>query len=308
MLKIKKKNSSIDITAIILTYNEERHIKRCILSIKKFVKKIIIVDSFSTDKTLEIAKKFKVKVYKHKFINQAKQINWVLKTKKFHTNWILRIDADEYLTKKLKKEVKKNINTLNSNYDGISFNRVIKFLNKEIYYGGTSPHKTLRIWKNKKGKSEDVWMDEQIIVKGKVLHINQSLIDENLNELKWWKHKHRNYALREAINFYDNKKKKFHNKFEKKFNNVRKRKEFKEKIYYEFPIFLRPFLFFLYSIIFKLGIISGWQGLVFYYYQVLWFRLLVDIKIYQLNKMTKKQHISLAKSLKSNIINYRINF
>ena len=95
MLKIKKKNSSIDITAIILTYNEERHIKRCILSIKKFVKKIIIVDSFSTDKTLEIAKKFKVKIYKHKFINQAKQINWVLKTKKFHTNWILRIDADE---------------------------------------------------------------------------------------------------------------------------------------------------------------------------------------------------------------------
>ena len=63
-----------NITAIILTYNEEKHIKRCILSIKKFVKKIIIIDSFSTDQTLEIAKKYKVKIYKHKFINQAKQI------------------------------------------------------------------------------------------------------------------------------------------------------------------------------------------------------------------------------------------
>ena len=98
------------------TYNEEKHIKRCILSIKKFVKKIIIIDSFSTDKTIEIAKKFKVKVYKHKFINQAKQINWALRKIKFQTSWILRIDADEYLTKELRKEVTTYINTLNCCY------------------------------------------------------------------------------------------------------------------------------------------------------------------------------------------------
>ena len=308
MLKKNKENNSLDITAIILTYNEEKHIKRCILSIKKFVKKIIIIDSFSTDKTIEIAKKFKVKVYKHKFINQAKQINWALRKIKFQTSWILRIDADEYLTKELRKEVTTYINTLNSNYDGISFNRVIKFLNKEIHYGGTSPHKTLRIWKNRKGRCENAWMDEQIIVKGKIFHLNQNLIDENLNDLKWWKLKHRNYAKREAISFLHNKKNKNKSKFKKKLKNVRKRKYLKEKIYYKLPIFLRPLLFFLYSMIFKLGIITGWQGLVFYYYQVLWFRLLVDIKLYQLNKMIKKQNISLAKSLKSNIINNGINF
>lgn len=281
MLKKKKENNSLDITAIILTYNEEKHIKRCILSIKKFVKKIIIIDSFSTDKTIEIAKKFKVKVYKHKFINQAKQINWALRKIKFQTSWILRIDADEYLTKELRKDVTTHINTLNSNYDGISFNRVIKFLNKEIHYGGTSPHKTLRIWKNRKGRCENAWMDEQIIVKGKIFHLNQNLIDENLNDLKWWKLKHRNYAKREAISFLHNKKNKNKSKFKKKLKNVRKRKYLKEKIYYKLPIFLRPLLFFLYSMIFKLGIITGWQGLVFYYYQTLWFRLLVDINIFK---------------------------
>jgi len=281
VLKKKKENNSLDITAIILTYNEEKHIKRCILSIKKFVKKIIIIDSFSTDKTIEIAKKFKVKVYKHKFINQAKQINWALRKIKFQTSWILRIDADEYLTKELRKDVTTHINTLNSNYDGISFNRVIKFLNKEIHYGGTSPHKTLRIWKNRKGRCENAWMDEQIIVKGKIFHLNQNLIDENLNDLKWWKLKHRNYAKREAISFLHNKKNKNKSKFKKKLKNVRKRKYLKEKIYYKLPIFLRPLLFFLYSMIFKLGIITGWQGLVFYYYQTLWFRLLVDINIFK---------------------------
>ena len=289
MLKKNKENNSLDITAIILTYNEEKHIKRCILSIKKFVKKIIIIDSFSTDKTLEIAKNFKVKIYKHKFINQAKQINWALRKIKFQTSWILRIDADEYFTKELRKEVTTHINTLNFKYDGISFNRVIKFLNKEIHYGGTSPHKTLRIWKNKKGRCENVWMDEQIIVKGKVFHLNQNLIDENLNDLKWWKLKHRNYAKREAISFLYNKKNKNKSKFKKKLKNVRKRKYLKEKIYYKLPIFLRPLLFFLYSLTFKLGIITGWQGLVFYYYQTLWFRLLVDINIFKLNWLFLKK-------------------
>ena len=67
MLKVKKKISTPDLTAIILTYNEEKHIKRCILSIRKFVKKIIIIDSYSNDKTIQIAKKYKAKPI---FINQ----------------------------------------------------------------------------------------------------------------------------------------------------------------------------------------------------------------------------------------------
>ena len=132
-------------------------------------------------------------------------------------------------------------------------------------------------------------MDEQIIVKGKVFHINQNLIDENLNDLKWWKLKHRNYAKREAISFLNNKKNKNKFKFKKKLKNVRKRKHLKEKIYYKLPIFLRPLLFFLYSLTFKLGIITGWQGLVFYYYQTLWFRLLVDINIFKLNWLFLKK-------------------
>ena len=74
-------NVSNNTTAIILTHNEEIHIERCILSIKKFIKKIIIVDSFSTDKTIKIAKKYNVKVYKKKFVNHSKQLNWALKNK-----------------------------------------------------------------------------------------------------------------------------------------------------------------------------------------------------------------------------------
>ena len=89
-----------DITAIILTYNEEKHIERCLLSIKDTAKRIIIIDSFSTDNTLNILKKHNVEILQNKFINQAKQLNWALENVNIPTQWIFRIDADEFLSDK----------------------------------------------------------------------------------------------------------------------------------------------------------------------------------------------------------------
>ena len=92
-----QKNKIADLTVVILTYNEEKHIERCILSIKDFVKKIIVIDSNSNDKTLEICKKYNVEVFQKKFINLADKLNWALENAKIDTHWILRLDADEIL-------------------------------------------------------------------------------------------------------------------------------------------------------------------------------------------------------------------
>ena len=277
MLNVKKKFSTPDVTAIILTYNEEKHIKRCILSIRKFVKKIIIIDSYSNDKTIQIAKKYKAKIYKHKFVNQSKQINWGIKNIKFTTKWLLRIDADEIFTDKLKDKLILKLNDNRKNYNGITINRKIRFLNKDINFGGVSPHKTLRIWRKNKGYCEDAWMDEQMLVKGQIAHINEDLIDHNLNNLSWWINKHKLYAIREAKNYLLNK------------NNIKKKtissdpskinKYLKLKIYYNFPMYIRPFLLFIYNYFIKYGLLSGWQGLIFYSLQSFWYRMLVDINI-----------------------------
>ena len=80
-----------------MTFNEEIHIERCIKSIIKNVDEIIIIDSFSTDKTIEICRKYK-KV-KHKFKNHANQFNWGMRNFKIKSNWIIRIDADEIVEK-----------------------------------------------------------------------------------------------------------------------------------------------------------------------------------------------------------------
>ena len=135
MLNENINSSTTDISAIILTYNEEKHIERCILSIREFVKKIIIIDSFSTDDTINIAKKYNAEIYQKKFVNHSKQINWGLKNIKFNTEWILRIDADEYLTHELKQKVSEKLKINSEEISGITVNRKVRFLNKDINLG-----------------------------------------------------------------------------------------------------------------------------------------------------------------------------
>ena len=285
MINNNSNKNTEDISAIILTYNEEKHIKRCILSIRKFVKRIIIIDSYSNDKTIQIAKKYKAKIYKHKFVNQSKQINWGIKNIKFTTKWLLRIDADEIFTDKLKDKLIVKLNDNRKNYNGITINRKIRFLNKDINFGGVSPHKTLRIWMKNKGYCEDAWMDEQMLVKGQIAHINEDLIDHNLNNLSWWINKHKLYAIREAKNYLlnkDNFKKKTISSDLSKIN-----KYSKLKIYYNFPPYIRPSLLFFYNYFIKFGFLSSWQGLIFYFLQSFWFRLMVDINIKEQQKIKK---------------------
>ena len=268
----------IDLSVIILTYNEALHIKRCINSVKKFVREVIVIDSHSTDNTLNICKKLKVRIYKNKFINQARQMNWALKNINIKSKWIFRLDADEFIEKDSLNKIR-DIIKFNNTISGVIVERKVKFLNKIINYGLTSPHKTLRIWKTGKGKYPILEVDEQVKIKGRVFISDSIIVDNNLKSFKWWINKHMNYSQREAISYLKFKNKK--NLFVSK-DAVNKRNKY--KIYYNFPILIRPLILFIYAYLFKLGFLSGWQGLIYNLFQILWYRLLVDIKIIQLSK------------------------
>ena len=275
--------SKLDITAIILTYNEKIHINRCLNFIKGFVKEIIVIDNYSNDNTAKICKKHNVRVYKHKLISQGQQINWALENINVKSKWIFRIDADEIVPKKSFTQIN-NIIMNNKNISGIRIKRKIKFFNKIINYGITSPHNTLRIWKTGKGKYPDInVVDDQVVVNGNIFLSKAIIIDDNLHGFSLWLDKHRGYATREANSYTEeNVNKKLLNKDYSKIN-----KYYKHNIYYKFPIFIRPFALFIYSYFFKLGFLSGWQGLIFNFFQILWYRFLVDIKIFKLSKKNK---------------------
>ena len=115
----------LDLTTIILTYNEELHIRRCLENVCPISKKVYVIDSPSTDRTVEICNEFpNVEVVVHKYPgNQAAQFNWAVDNIKIDTEWVLRLDADEYLLPELIDELLEKLPEMDKDVTGIEFKR-----------------------------------------------------------------------------------------------------------------------------------------------------------------------------------------
>ena len=124
----------LDVTVIILTFNEELHIKRCLQNVNEFAKRVYVIDSFSTDKTVETAESMGAVVVPHAWPgNQAAQFNWALNNIQIDTEWVLRLDADEYLLPELIAEMRDIVPSLPLSVTGITFKRRHIFCNYPSY-------------------------------------------------------------------------------------------------------------------------------------------------------------------------------
>lgn len=275
------------ITTIILTYNEELHIARCITSLKDFVAEIYVIDSFSTDKTIEIAKELGAKVFQNKFVNQAVQFNWAIDNCNIQTDWIIRIDADEYIDNISGINLKDYLSELSSDISGLIIRRKIVFMGKPLLHGGWYPKWNLRIYRNGYGICENRWMDEHIVLTtGRAIKIQLDFVDDNLNDLSWWTNKHSNYATREAIDYFITLNDLQHDESvtAKFWGNDAERKRWLKQKYLNFPPFIRPVVNFIYRYILLRGFLDGKEGLIWHFLQGFWYRFLVDAKIYELKK------------------------
>lgn len=283
---------------IILTFNEEMHLKRCIESLQSLKSEILVVDSFSTDRTIEIARNSGAQILQHEFINHANQFNWALEQLNSNFDWVLRIDADEVLTTELCDEINNRLSLLSSDVSGVLVRRSIIFQGKLIKYGGIKT-KVLRLFRYGMGKCENSWMDEHIKVAGKTIQFNGELIDNNLHSLTSWINKHNNYASREAINLLN---------LEYKFitldgedqlsldSETKEKRWLKEWIYLNLPVGLRAFIYFLYRCVIRFGVFDGNAGIRFHFLQGFWYRYLVDLKVTEVKryKSVKKVDIKTA--------------
>lgn len=286
------------IATIVLTYNEEIHLERCIKSIRGISKKIWIIDSFSNDKTSKISKKYNVKLFRRKFVNQSEQFNWAIKLIPKKYDWILRIDADEYLSFNLIKNIKAQIKEFKkNNIKGIYFNRRFIYQNKTLNYGGLSNIKSLRMFRNGYGKSEERNMDEHIIVKGKTASISGIIYDHNLKDTNHFISKHIDYAKREALDYFIYKFK-LNNHKKKLLNSNNSKNKF--IFYYRFPKYFRAVVYFLYRYFILFGFLDGFRGFKFHFIQALFYRIYVDNIIRKLDKRikTKKDLIKFMKQKK----------
>lgn len=278
--------SSPTITAIILTKNEEIHIERCIRSISSVCNEVIVVDSYSTDRTGEIAQSLGATFVQHEFIHQAQQFNWAIENLHISGDWIWRIDADEYIEHPLGEKVKEAIATCDSDVNGIYVNKKIIFLGKPLMHGGWYPAQQIKVIRKGHGMSENKPMDEHLIITdGRTISIDGDQTDENLNSLTWWTDKHTRYADREAFNMlamaYDMDDKS--NEVEAKlFGNGAERKRWLKIRYARMPLYIRPFLNFFVRYFLFLGFLDFNHR--WYILQGFWYRYLVDAKIYELKK------------------------
>src|SRR5262245_29157665 len=148
-----------DLAVIILTFNEEQHVARAIRSVQPVARSIIVVDSYSTDHTVEIARDLGAEVYQHKFYTQARQFNWALDNIPITAQWVMRLDADEYIEADLVKSLAERLPALPSDITGINLKRKHIFMNRWIRHGGRYPLVLLRIWRRGMARVEDRMMD-----------------------------------------------------------------------------------------------------------------------------------------------------
>lgn len=271
---------------IIMTFNEEIHLKRCIESLQNLKAEILVVDSFSTDRTIEIARNSGAQILQHQFLNHANQFNWALEQLNSNFDWVLRIDADEVLTTELCDEINNRLSLLSSDVSGVLVNRSIIFQGNLIKYGGVKT-KILRLFRFGRGKFENRCMDEHAIVAGKIIQFNGDLFDNNLNSLTWWINKHNKYASLEAVELLDLKYKFITRDLKEQYNfsfHTKCTRWLKERVYFNLPIGFRAFIYLIYRYVFRFGILDGNAGWTFHFLQGFWYRHLVDLKVAEVKK------------------------
>lgn len=260
------------LTAIILTFNEEHHLERCLSSLGGICDKIIIVDSGSTDSTKEIAFKFGAKFVYNKWRNYASQFEYGMDlARSMGVTWCLRIDADEYIDDCCLLGLDQSIHC-DSNINGFFVNRSMCFLRRRVKFGAMFPRRMLRVFNVNKATIEPTWMDEHILIEGSASFVDMSIIDDNMNPLTWWKEKHIDYAKREVIDIYEKKLRL--DKFSQ--NKISFERSMKDGVYLKLPLFLRAFIYFLYRYIIFAGFLDGRIDRNFHFWQGLWYRCLVD--------------------------------
>ena len=216
------------ITAVIVTFNEEKNIKRCLDSLK-FCSEIIIVDSGSKDKTISIAKKYKAKIFFKEFTNFSNIKNYGISKAK--NQWILSVDADEVISNELQQKIKE---VIEKDLNGYYIKRVNYFLGKAIKYSGWGADFQLRLFKKNNGKFYGA-VHEAVKVSGKVGYINEPILHYSYTDSKSYFEKMNRYTSIQAQ---------------------------KSKPFLFIKLLFSPIFKFLKMFLLKLGFLDGFHGFV----------------------------------------------
>lgn len=195
-------DSCSDIAVVILTFNEEENLSACIESVAGWAREIFVVDSYSTDCTVDIALSYAdrgVRIVQHAFVDYAKQWNWALTKLPISATWTLKLDADERATSEFREEVSMLLASCGSDLQGCYFRRRFYFMRKPLTYSGRIGY-DLRMWRTGAAQFEDRSVNEHALVQGKVAYLKSFVDHRDMKPVSDWIDKHNRYSSLEADN------------------------------------------------------------------------------------------------------------
>lgn len=284
-------SNKIPVSVIIPAKNEEVNLPACLTSVQR-ADEVFVVDSQSTDKSIEIAKSYGANVVQFNFNGRwPKKKNWSLDNLPLRNEWILIVDCDERITPELWDEIAQAIQ--NSENEGYYLNRRVFFLGKWIRHGGKYPDWNLRLFKHKNGRYENLGTEdirntgdnevhEHVILPGKIGYLKNDMLHEDFRDLFHWLERHNRYSNWEARVYYNILTGKVDNGTidASLFGDAVQRKRFLKKIWVRLPF--KPFLRFVLFYIIGRGFLDGKAGYIYgrllsqYEYQI-------GVKLYELS-------------------------
>lgn len=272
------------LVVVILTYNEAIHIERAIKNILNWADKVIVLDSHSQDNTADIAKNLGADVIFRKFDDYKNQRQYAIDYCKNLTEWMLFLDADEYLLAESKSEILSVIK--NKAVGGYYLPRRFIFMERWIKHGGYYPCYILRLFRPELAKIDGI-INEHVSIDGSTEKLKYDFVDHNLKNMDFWIAKHNQYTNFEAQNLWllkhnDTDSKKF------KLTIQAERKQWiKQKIWNRLPLLSRSFIYFTYRYFFRFGFLDGKEGFIFHLLQGGWNYFLVDVKYIEMQRKNK---------------------
>lgn len=180
-------------TVIIPTFNEASCLARCIESAKEFADELLIVDSFSTDETLEIARAYGAKIIQREYENSASQKNWAIPQAKYE--WILLLDADEWLTPSLAAELRElKAHPSRLKHTGYWIYRANRFLGKRVRFSGLQGDKVIRLFQRDQCRYEPKHVHAEIVAEGSLGRLRGKLNHDTYKGIAQWEQKLHRYA------------------------------------------------------------------------------------------------------------------
>jgi len=269
------------ISVIVLTFNSQATIGATLESARLVSDDIHVVDSFSTDGTLEIARLAGAQIVQHPFENYGAQRNWAIASLALRHDWQLHLDADERLSDEL-VDLLPSLTRTGQSQDVVGYYipRLVHFHGRPLRHGGMYPIYHLRLFRRGRGRCETRKYDQHFHVDGPTEQLAAPMIDDIRLPLGEWTARHNRWADMEVEEILNPDS----TAIAGGSGNPVAEKRAQRGFYYRQPLFLRAFLLFLYRYIWKRGFLDGTEGLIFYVLQTFWFRFLVDAKLYERRK------------------------